>query len=155
MSRMSYVFRQVRSVPSLRTRNVRMRSRKDVLEAQNSGNTVGKVRRHKELYAMLKSNIHEGGEIKEMDSRQKGALIAIFVFASVTWMTVQVFQDVAAPTGRRWPVTTGMNLPMVNILDENGYYATLSCTVTSFDDEAHTYSLACGDAPAVITVGAK
>ena len=98
---------------------------------------------------------HEGGEIKKMNSKQKGVLIAIFVFASVTWMTVQVFQDVAAPNGRRWPVTTGMILPMVNILDENGYYATLSCTVTSFNDAAHTYNLACGDAPTVITVGSK
>ena len=61
--------------------------------------------------------------------------------------------NVYAPSGRRWPVTTGMVLPMVTILDENGYYATLACTVSSFNDAAHTYNLACTNAPDVITVG--
>ena len=74
------------------------------------------------------------------------ALMAVGVVAEAT-------MDVYAPSGRRWPVFTGMELPLVSILDENGYYATLACTVGTFDNEAHTYTLNCGDAPTVIQVG--
>jgi len=80
---------------------------------------------------------------------------AIILVAVLGLSIIATAMNAEAPGSRRWPVTTGMSLPMVNILDENGYYATLSCTVTSFNNEAHTYNLACGDAPAVITVGQK
>jgi len=84
------------------------------------------------------------------------AIIAMVGITFTAWAYSILFSNPAfAPSGRRWPVTTGMNLPLVNILDENGYYATLACTVTSFNNEAHSYNLACGDAPAVITVGSK
>lgn len=89
----------------------------------------------------------------EMDTTEKRlvgfAIIAITTLAILTILS----PTVNAPSGRRWPVTTGMELPLVNILDQNGYYATLSCKVTSFDNIAHTYVFSCGDAPAVIQVG--
>ena len=79
--------------------------------------------------------------------------MALVAMATLGLSVVAVAMDVYAPSGRRWPVTTGMELPLVNIVDENGYYATLACKVTSFDNDAHTYVFACGDAPAYITVG--
>ena len=97
---------------------------------------------------------------KKLKDTDKGVIVfAILFMVGITitaWAYTIVFsQQAAAPNGRRWPVTTGMVLPMVNILDENGYYATLACTVTSFNNEAHTYNLSCGDAPTVIQVGQK
>ena len=83
------------------------------------------------------------------------AVIATIAFSVLAWAYMIALNPAAAPNGRRWPVTTGMELPMVNILDENGYYSTLACKVTAFDNDAHTYVFACGDAPAVITVGQK
>ena len=74
-----------------------------------------------------------------------------FSILSMAWNIV-LFHKVEAPGSRRWPVTTGMNLPLVNILDENGYYASLSCKVTSFNNEAHTYNHSCSDPPEYVTV---
>jgi hypothetical protein len=91
--------------------------------------------------------------------RTDKALITFGMIAISTLIILTAIKDItnpaAAPSGRRWPVNTGMHLPLVNILDENGYYATLACTVTSFNNEAHSYNLSCGDAPAVIQVGNK
>ena len=91
--------------------------------------------------------------------RTDKALVIFGMVAISTLIILTAIKDITnpafAPSGRRWPVNTGMHLPLVNILDENGYYASLSCTVTSFNNEAHTYNLSCGDAPAVITIGSK
>ena len=38
----------------------------------------------------------------------------------MTFYVVTETLDVYAPSSRRWPVTTGMELPLVKILDENG-----------------------------------
>lgn len=90
----------------------------------------------------------------------KYALIGIVLSATMAFFVITEAMDLYAPSGRRWPVMTGMELPMVTILDENGYYATLSCTVTAFDDKAdnkatHTFDMTCGYAPEVINVGSK
>jgi hypothetical protein len=78
------------------------------------------------------------------------AIIAISVLSILIVLAPN--HSVYAPGSRRWPVNTGMNLPLVNILDENGYYASLSCKVTSFNNEAHTYNLSCSDPPEYVTV---
>ena len=92
-----------------------------------------------------------------MKDSDKGVVVfAILFMLGITvtaWAYEILYNNPAfAPSGRRWPVTTGMHLPLVNIVDENGYYATLACKVTSFNNEAHTYNLSCGDAPEYVTV---
>jgi len=92
-----------------------------------------------------------------MTPKQYG-LIAIALSSVLAVHIVAEAMDVYAPSSRRWPVNTGMELPMVTILDENGYYATLKCTVSDFNQdnvEKYTYDLSCTDAPPVITVGSK
>ena len=45
------------------------------------------------------------------------AIIAISVLSILIVLAPN--HSAYAPGSRRWPVTTGMNLPLVNILDEN------------------------------------
>jgi len=89
-----------------------------------------------------------------MDTFEKRLIgFAIIAITTLSILTILAPANQAqAPGSRRWPVTTGMNLPLVNILDENGYYASLSCKVTSFNNEAHTYNLSCADPPEYVTV---
>ena len=91
--------------------------------------------------------------------RTDKALVVFGIIAISTLIILTLIKDVTnpvfAPSGRRWPVTTGMNLPLVNILDENGYYAALSCKVASFNDHMHTYNLACTNAPDYIEINQK
>lgn len=92
-----------------------------------------------------------------MQTQYKVLVAVVLVFSTIFFIIVEA-QDSYAPRSRRWPVMTGMELPMVTILDENGYYATLSCTVTGFDDKAdnkatHTFDMNCRYAPEVINVG--
>lgn len=88
----------------------------------------------------------------------KVILAGIVLMATMAFFVVTEAMDLYAPSSRRWPVMTGMELPLVTIVDENGYYANLQCTVTGFDDKAdnkatHTFDMTCGYAPEVITVG--
>lgn len=90
-----------------------------------------------------------------MDTFEKKLVVLAFVLiTALTIMTIyaDIHKSAYAPNGRRWPVTTGMELPLVNIVDENGYYATLACKVTSFNNQAHQYNLSCGDAPEYVTI---
>lgn len=93
--------------------------------------------------------------LEVINKKMEMKYIAIALVATLGLSVIAVAMDTYAPNGRRWPVTTGMHLPLVTIIDENGYYANLACTVTSFNNDAHTYNLACGDAPAYITVNQK
>jgi hypothetical protein len=47
-------------------------------------------------------------------------LITVELMSVMTFYVVTETLDVYAPTSRRWSVTTGMELPLVKILDENG-----------------------------------
>ena len=90
-----------------------------------------------------------------MDTFEK-RLVGFGIIAITTLSILTILasvNQVQAPSGRRWPVFSGMDLPLVNILDQNGYYATLSCKVTTFDNDAYTYTLSCGDAPTVVQIG--
>lgn len=95
---------------------------------------------------------------KLMQTQHKVIIASVLIATMALFVVVEAMQDAYAPRSRRWPVMTGMELPMVTILDENGYYATLSCTVTGFNDKGdnkatHTFDMNCQYAPEVITVG--